>query len=832
VNREAFQRQASIFSEAAEMAAEERTAFLERACAGDDALREAVERLLAADAAAESFLRESAIEDAARDLSREETPPRRRIGHWDLKEEIGRGGMGTVYLATRADSEIRQEVAVKVIHALLGSEDGVRRFHRERQILADLEHPSIARLLDGGTTEEGLPYLVMERVLGVPIDRNCEDRELDVADRIELFLEVCEAVAHAHRKLVVHLDLKPSNILVNAEGSPKLLDFGIARLLAPAEAGEAIAPPTQTLHQALTPDFASPEQVRNRPVGTASDVYSLGVLLYLLLTGRRPYETSGLSPAEIERRVCEEDPPAPSAAVARSSGRESARGRRLAGDLDAIALKALHKEPEQRYRSADELADDLRRHLESRPVVAQRPTRLYQLSRFVRRHRFGVGAGVLLLAVLLAGIAAFAWQARRASAQAELAAAERDRAQLEATKAERINRFLQEMLAAADPGVGGRDLTVAEVLEGAAERIEGELADLPAVALEARRTLARTYVALGLLEEAEDQARAAIELLAAAEPATAIARRELGAILTQAGRFEEAEAELAGAVEALRGEPWAQEDLAIALDGLGLVLKSTGRTAEAEALYREAVAFFERVERESPPMAKSINNLAVLLGERGDFAEAEGLHRRSVAILERELGAEHPDTLFGLFGLAGVVDAQGRYAEAELLYRRLLELQEPLLGEDHPNVIFNRISLASTLTLLGRPAEAWREVESAVVRAEASLPGQHPLVAYAHLVLGRALCDGGRAAEGEGHVERALSAREEMLPPGHWLVANTRSVLGGCLAARGRFEEAERILLSSLESLRSALGETHEKTEETRARLGELYRAWGRPEPG
>jgi TolB-like protein/Tfp pilus assembly protein PilF len=391
---ERWNRVKEVLAAARGLPANEREERLAGACAGDAELRAEVESLLACEDEARDFLETAGSEAALADPG-PEAQAGARIGPYRVLSEIGRGGMGTVYLAERDDREYRKQVAIKLVRGDAESAAVVRRFRQERQILAELDHPNIARLLDGGTTDEGIPYVVMEHVDGIPIDAYCEARRSSVEQRLALFRTVCAAAGDAHRKGVVHRDLKPGNILVTGEGTPKLLDFGIAKLLSPPPGSEQTV--TGTL--LMTPEYASPEQWRGGAVTPASDIYSLGVILYRLLAGRSPYRVGPDLPHELGRLVCEEDPGSPSTVV------EPLKRRRLAGDLDAIVLKALRKEPERRYASAEELSEDIRRHLEGLPVTARRDGLGYRASRFVRRHK-AVAVTALATAAAAALVAA------------------------------------------------------------------------------------------------------------------------------------------------------------------------------------------------------------------------------------------------------------------------------------------------------------------------------------------------------------------------------------------------------------------------------------------
>ncbi len=428
---ERWARVKELFEAAADLAPNERASLLSNECGGDDALRREVESLLESDSQTNDFIEQPVLE-IPRDLFPEapdESLAGRQFGAYQIIREIGRGGLGAVYLAARADDEYRKEVALKLVRRGLDTEDILRRFRNERQILAQLDHPNIARLIDGGTTDEGLPYFVMEYVNGEPIGAYCDAHSLGTTERLNLFRKVCAAVTFAHQNLVIHRDLKPSNILIASDGEPKLLDFGIAKLLGQDE--EALAQ-TITSQRVMTPEYASPEQIKGERITTTSDVYSLGVLLYELLTGRRPYRLKTRTPEEIARAITEQEPERPSTAVAQGGGNskfEIRNSKFLRGDLDNIVLMAMRKEPARRYSSVGQFSEDIRRHLEGLPVIARKDTLRYRSEKFIRRHKVGVAAVALIALSLVGGIIATVSQAKRATRQARVAARERDRAQ-------------------------------------------------------------------------------------------------------------------------------------------------------------------------------------------------------------------------------------------------------------------------------------------------------------------------------------------------------------------------------------------------------------------
>jgi tRNA A-37 threonylcarbamoyl transferase component Bud32 len=423
---EQWRRVKAVFHAAVEMAEPKRSGFLEQACANDPSLRTEVDSLLATHDLAGDFLEEPAIVQAP-ELVDEESSTRwigRRLGPYRLVEKIGHGGMGHVYKAVRADQQYEQQVAIKLIRGDYDTGLIRRRFVAERQILAKLDHPHIARLLDGGATDDGLPFLVMELIEGAPIDEYCATRRLSIAERLQLFLTTCSAVSHAHRHLVVHRDLKPSNILVTHDGTVKLLDFGVAKVLDAVAAASGV-PQTVTLFRAISLDFSSPEQVRGEPVTTASDVYCLGVLMYHLLTGRSPYRSASRATRDVIHAICELEPDPPSRALPLVIGAANETKWRddLRGDLDSIVLKALRKDPAQRYQSVEKLADDVGRHLRGRAVSVRGDAFAYRAGKFIGRHRAATAGGLALLLAVAGGILIAAQNAQRTRAQAQLAEA-------------------------------------------------------------------------------------------------------------------------------------------------------------------------------------------------------------------------------------------------------------------------------------------------------------------------------------------------------------------------------------------------------------------------
>jgi serine/threonine protein kinase/tetratricopeptide (TPR) repeat protein len=776
---------------------------------------------------------------------RDEAPTERRIGAYRILRELGHGGMGTVYLAARADEQYQKRVAIKTIRGL-DSEEVLRHFRRERQILAALDNPNIARLFDGGSTEDGLPYFVMEYVEGQPIDAFCDEHRLSLQERLQLFQGVCAAVRYAHQNLVVHRDLKPKNILVDAQGVPKLLDFGIAKLLNPEIAGDAA---TGTL-LAMTPEYASPEQMRGQPITTATDVYSLGVVLYELLTGRRPYGRDARNSLELLKAVCEEEAERPSTAVARTERRTLPSGtvqtttpaeasrtrggtpeklqRRLRGDLDNIVLMALRKEPQRRYRSVEALSEDIRRFLEGRPITARKATFWYRSTKFARRNALAVGAAatVFLLAIAFGVVTAV---------QSGRIARARDRANREAATSQRVSDFLVNLFNVSDPGESrGNTVTARELLDKAARDIEGRLGSEPAVKGTLLYTMGMVYEGLGLGTQALELTQEAVAQLRSATPpdetAIATALQQQAVITFHLGRHNEAEPLYREALRILekRLGPDTPE-VARALDNFGVFCQETAKYDQAESLHRRALTIFEKATGpNSRDVATVLTNLANLDNLRGDYTEAEKLQRRAIDILERVLGPDHPETISGLNNLATTCFYLEKYDAAEELFQRVLALDEKTLGADHPDVavVLNNIANAAQIRGEFSTAEAsFRRADAIFEKAGLS---EHPNALAAQSNLAMVYRDTGRYAEAESLQRRVLNTDRRTLGPDHPNVAFDLHRLASILIERGRPSEAEPLQRQAVAIIEHALGADHPTFAVALMVLGDVCRAEGK----
>jgi serine/threonine protein kinase/tetratricopeptide (TPR) repeat protein len=710
----------TIFAAAAELQGAERKQYLDESCAGRPELRAEVESLLASDSN-DTRMISCAIEGTAINLLGHEPAIGRRLGAYRLIRELGRGGMGSVYLAVRDDDQYQKQVAIKLVRSDFDGSSLRGRFRSEMQILATLDHPHIARLLDGGTTADGLPYIVMEYVDGIPIDRYCRLHALN-ADRIcELFCKVCEAVSYAHRNLVIHRDLKPGNILVTEDGNPKLLDFGIAKLLAPGP-GAALA--TQTALQPLTPDYASPEQVRGNPVTTATDVYQLGTLLYELLTGQKPHRMQTYTAEEIARVICREDVERPS--VAGGDGNTAVPRKRLAGDLDNIVLMALRKEPERRYPSAEQFREDVVRHLKALPVVAREDTIVYRTSRFVRRNRLAVAAAAMLFLTLAAGIVATDRERRQADLQRRKAEAEHRIADEQRDVAVRERRNAEAQAHEAQNQRQRAEQRMRQLLQLANKSlfdIHGAIATLPG-ATEARRQLVTTT--LEYLDSLSKDDSLDFDLAhATADGYLFLAQIQGLPYRPNLGQPKEALVNLAKAEAILQRLKQQQpNNFALWMMSVGLyqtagsIQEYTGGTGAALAQYTKALAAARKTEALAPGNPDALTQEAIMNHEFArvwsdtDPARAAPYARRETELYTRLVGAhvnevELTNALGSSYLMLGRIAAnQGRLDEALRNLRKAVEIREELQKKQPDNAILMRNLLVTYSRLadtLGAP---------------------------------------------------------------------------------------------------------------------------------
>ena len=863
--KEPHQREEAIFEAALELPAGGRGDYLRNVCGEDAPLRQRVETLLHAHAQAIGVLEKSATAALRETLAPSATLTENagdRIGRYRLLQQIGAGGCGIVYMAEQ-EEPVRRRVALKVIKLGMDTRQVIARFEAERQALALMDHPNIAKVHDAGATNTGRPYFVMELVRGVKITGYCDEANLPTEKRLVLYIQVCQAIQHAHQKGIIHRDIKPSNILVTLHDGvpvPKVIDFGIAKATTDLRLTD------KTLFTAFeqfigTPAYMSPEQAElsGLDIDTRSDIYALGVLLYELLTGKTPFDPGELSRAGLDamRRVIrEQEPTRPSTrlstmlagelvAVAKQRQAEPARLTSLIrGDLDWIVMKALEKDRTRRYETANGLAMDVERFLNHEPVVARPPSNLYRFQKLVRRNQLAFAAASAVGVALVAGLG--------------ISTSLYFKAQTESTKSRQVAAFLKDMLNGVGPSAAlGRDRTMLrEILDRTAERIGVELKDQPAVQIELRLTLADIYHSLTLYKNMEDMARENLRLARATygeeHVTVADALCQVGDALMHRRMLDEAETLTRQSLTLqtkLRGRETAEA--AAALYTLSAVLRfqwrggvadAPARLAEAEAVTREMLATRRKLfGNEHPDVAKSLDSLSAVLRNQGRPAEAEAVARESLALRKKMFPGDHPDLTRSLQflgeilgdqgkldeaesrlreglemgrrmhggdglaiahdGLARVLERQGKLPEAEALFRKAVEIGKKHLGDDHPEVVTYLSKLAGILHQEGKLDEAAVVEREGLAILRKRSGNEDPTVANSLTTLTATLLANGKFAEAEPLARGCLAIREKKTPD-DWQTFNARSLLGGSLLGQKKFAEAEPLLLSGYEGLK------------------------------
>ncbi len=843
---ERLQQVEELFHAALELDPEARQGFLNEACDADRELRAEVEALLQAFAQSPEFIVASSpligIQSDAGQRGAAQLGE--RLGPYRLLREIGRGGMGEVYLAVRDDDQYRKQVAIKLVRRGMDIDSIIRRFRHERQILAGLDHPNIARLLDGGTTEDGLPWLAMEYVEGEPIDAYCDRRQLSINERLKLFRTVCAAAHYAHQNLVVHRDLKPSNILVTKDGEPKLLDFGIAKILDPELYGQT-AEQTLSVMKLMTPGYASPEQVKGETITTASDVYSLGVILYELLTGHRPYRIAGRSPHEVLRVVCEEEPVKPSLAVTRVEAKNGSDGsattpeevsrardeqperlrRRLAGDLDNIVLMALRKEPQRRYPSIEQFSEDVGRHLDGLPVTAGRGTFAYRSGKLVRRNKVLVAALALVMLSLLTGIILAMWQAREARQQAEIALQQRDNARA-------INNLFRDFLLKGH--AKGPHAKFIEVFGELRKQIEEDTKSPREFRNDVHFTLGQILMQRGDYNSAEPHVRAvrelSLELFGETHQRSINSIYHLGIIGWHQGNHEAAVKMIRQAIEMSRLHHSESGALPHMLLDLGARLGNQGKVEEAEKLILEAREGFLKMEgpENQYAAANTLCNLGNLYLEYGQLDQAEKYYLEFLEQV-RGLPAKYQANE-APFRLGVIAYHRGDYRKAERLIEESEQMFSQRLEGAHPQVA----DFLHYLSSIHCRQKNYQRAEAEARRALDIRRRHHkPNEAYTVVALGqlsKVLISAGEVKKAAPYLREAMGAfhAAPVRNTGYW--ATAAGLLGESLTMLRRYDEAERFLNEGYKHHYSECGETCPGRIEARQRLARLYEAWGKPE--
>ncbi len=833
----------TIFYKAYELTESERETFLNENCS-DPELKKEVLSLLSAHDKSEKFmesahlLNQSEKENSAFFIGK-------FFGRYKVEKLIAQGGMGLVYLGFR-DDEVKQKAAIKIINPGAASSTVIKRFQNERQTLANLNHPNISRLLDGGITDDGIQFLVMEYIEGIPIDEYCDNHKLNIKERLNLFLKVASVVQYAHHNLVVHRDLKPNNILVTQDGEPKLLDFGIAKFLTPE--GEANEMLTHKGVWNLTPEYASPEQVKGEAITTASDVYSLGIILYKLLTGHSPYKIKSILQSDISKVVTQTEPAKPSEIIYQTIEKKSDEEiiiinpesvsstregnidklhKKLAGDLDNIISMSIRKEPERRYSSIEHFAEDIKRYLNDLPVAAHKDSFTYRAKKFVKRNKTAVIPAAIIFVLINAGLAGILWQGH-------LAAKERDIAKLEADKSNRIKSFLLEMISAPDPKQEGSEVKVIDVLNKASGKLEFELAELPQLEAEIRTLLGNTYQNLGIYSSAEAEMNKALEinkkLFGERSKETAMSLKNLGLVYHYEGDFEKSEKFYSTSLEMLRTVESAPTfERALLLDAIGSLMTDKGEYEQAEEITREALIIGESIKGpEDTDVAQIKNNLATSLNYLDKLDEADSLYREALRVFRKHYGNYHIQVSRVINNLAFISIFKKEHEKAIPLLEEALNIKIKVLGQDHPDLILAYSNVGSTYHNIGVYDKAEKFMKASVDVGLKNYDEDNVNLSRSYMWYGRALEGNGKFEEGISYLKRAYEIRKKEFGEKNNLTLTTQFHFGLCLLTAKKFTEAEHHLKNCYEGLAEISGSKHENTRKALDALVELYKEWGK----
>ncbi len=866
-----------IFNEACERPDEERLAFVKSECRGDEKLESEVIDLLRADGGTSALL--DSIPEISYDIpGNEPVEPVHTeiIGPYRIIEEIGRGGMGVVYLVDRADDQYKKQMALKLVKRGMDTDEILHRFRSERQILASLEHPNIARLYDGGATDDGRPYLVMEYIDGEPITSYCDTYKLDIDKRLKLFMTVCRGVQFAHQNLIVHRDLKPSNILVTNDGDVRLLDFGIAKLL--QEAPDEDRAYTRPWARRVTPQYASPEQLSGERITTASDVYALGLILYELLTGTHPYKDSAgkntFGLPDKSRWV-----ESPASRVLKTDTEEIFSARRttrknlyryIKNDIENIILTALHPDIQLRYQSAEQLLRDIERYFSGHPISARPGTRIYRAKKFIGRNKTATVSALTIFIITLL-FAVFTW------IQSEQIARERDRVQIERDKAQEVAEFLENLLYAANPAFGTEradTMRMREFVTKSTETIRQDLINQPVRRAQMLNVLGKVHSSLGMFEESHQLLKESldlrIDLFGDYHHEVAESKNDLGVVIGRMGDYETAENMIRRALE-IRTSIFGKihDDVGSSITDLANIVNTRGEYTEAEKLYRQALAINTELYGHSHrKVALAKFNLATILHRQGNLSESEELHRQALALKKEIFKGEHPSIAASYNNLGLVLSAKEKLDEARKSLYQAFTLRQKIYGDIHPRVLTSLNNLATVvaekgdyetakeyyeqslalrkkvhgersmemsvaynnyadiLEKMGESEKAIAYNRDALAIIEANVGSQHPAYALVSGNLAAKLRRQGLITEAKEIYQKALSVYQNTLPPDHPSTARVMLGLAHCYTDLGLYDQAETLLLEAYDIFQ----EKNVNIEPARLSLIYLYESWNKPD--
>lgn len=824
-----------LFDKASNLNAVEREVFLNQECANELELKKEILSLLDSLENTKDFLEEAStiVEQNKNNF----TDPYidKQIGNYLIDGEAGVGGMGIVYTGRRNDKEFEQKVAIKILKHGITSEYLLKRFQIERQTLANLQHQNIARLLDGGRTIDGLPYLVMEFIDGIPITEFCHQKKLSLEEKLKLFREVCTAVQYAHQNLIVHRDLKPGNILVTKDGIPKLLDFGIAKLIDEelVDNNEGL---TRTGVWHLTPEYASPEQIKGEKITTASDIYSLGVLLYQILTGYQPYKISNNSPAVISKIITEEIIQKPSEKV-KDKLREHAESNlflndkisnQLKGDLDNIVSKAMHKDPARRYVSVEQFSEDVRRHLSGLPVIAQKDTAGYRLSKFIQRHKVGFISSVGFIVFLIINLIAIIWQAN-------IAANERDKAKLEAQKVETVNKFLLDMLSSVDPTEIGRDVKVYDVLRKSALGVEKGFKDQPGIEASIQKTIGKTLTSLGEYDEAKPHLLRSLLLnervYGKQSNQASESNYELALYYHWIGELKTADSLYKKSLQIFkRNSDVSKRSLASTLNDYGILKSDFAEFDESKKMYEESLnILLENYGEKDRDVASLYNNLAIVMQAQKDLDGAEKYFHKALELNIELFGENRPEVSSNYNNLAYIYIDKGDFTRAEEYFIKSLELKKKYYGADHSYVGFAFLNLGGLEFRIGKINESEKYILDAIKNLKKSVNEDHIWLGLAYYWYGKILIEKSKYSEAETYLRKSLTINKKNYPKDHPNIISSSAELGVVSFHLGKFAEAEKLLVYGYNGVKSLKGEKDHNTIRFLDYLVQLYQTTKSP---
>ena len=815
MNSDRWQKIGIIFDEALKLKEPERTEFLQSACENDIEMIKEIRSLIEADQEVPEILQGNASDSIS--ILNTENYKGKIIGNYRIISQIAEGGMGSVFLAERADGQFDQKVALKIIKPGMSSDEIIKRFKSERQILARLQHPNIARLLDGGLTNDNLPFFTMEYVEGEMIDVYCDKKSLSIDERLELFIKVCKAIQYAHQNLVIHRDLKPGNIIIKDDGTVKLLDFGIAKVFADDNSTERTALTKTGLH-IMTPEYASPEQIRNENITTATDIYSLGLILYKLLTGEKAYEIKNYSPLELEKIICHTEPQKPSTAVKSLKTNDKIKTekvcstrntqpdklfKKLSNDLDNICMMALRKEPERRYASVEQFQLDISRYLHGKPVSARQSTIKYRTGKFISRHKVSVISAAAIFLIITFLTTFYTIQLKK----------ERDKARTEAQKSTEVAAFLKNIFKVSDPyQARGETITARELLEKGSKKINQELSEQPDIKATMLDLIGNVYINLGLYDKSEPLLKEALNIREKISKNSLDEGKSMNSLVTlylTKGEYSKAFPLLSQSLIIFdKLSEKNDEDYALLLSNMAWYYYSVGNFDRSDSLYKVVVNILvQNYGNKNELLYTTMNNLALNYHEENKYEESGKIFKETLELQKKFYGNKpHPELSTTTYNYAELLRDQGKLNEAEKMFKSSLAMDIQLHGPEHPDVAYSLQGLASIYRIKGNFKEADKLFKKVLQMRIKFLGKEHPDVAYATYNVGLMYFTEEKYDSSKKYFESALLMHRKLNGPNHPSVAKSLNKLGIINYREAKYKKAEAQIRQSMKMMVNAMG--------------------------